>query len=128
MATYDNLPVYYESYQLLLELFRFTKDFSREYKYTLGESIKKEVVEMITNIYKANSNVSNRRVLLQTARENIEVIRLFLRLLRDLRQISLEKFAFLNLKIESVSKQLLAWQKKSYMHTGHYALARIAIC
>jgi hypothetical protein len=117
MATYDNLPVYYESYQLLLELFRFTKDFSREYKYTLGESIKKEVVEMITNIYKANSDISNRHLRIQTARENVEVIRLFLRLLRDLRQISLEKFAFLNLKIESVSKQLLAWQKKSYMHT-----------
>jgi len=115
MATYDNLPVYYESYQLLLELFRFTKDFSREYKYTLGESIKKEVVEMITNIYKANSNMSNRRVLLQASRENIEVIRLFLRLLRDLRQISLEKFVFLNEKIESVSKQLLAWQKVSHL-------------
>jgi len=42
MATYDHLPVYKASYDLLLELFRFAKDFNREYKYTLGESIKTE--------------------------------------------------------------------------------------
>ena len=50
MATYNHLPVYKASYDLLVELFRFTKDFNREYKYTLGENIKKETVEMITNI------------------------------------------------------------------------------
>lgn len=112
MATYDNLPVYKESYDLLVALFKFTKDFGKEYKYTLGESIKKEVVEMITHIYRANSVIEGRAVRIGSARENVEVIRLFLRLLRDLRQIDLDKFILLNMKIESVSKQLFAWQKK----------------
>ena len=84
MATYDNLPVYGTSYDLLLEMFRFTKDFNREYKYTLGENIKKEIVEMIINIYKANSSMDGRYVRLQAARENIEVIRLLVRLVKDL--------------------------------------------
>ncbi|MBU4011341.1 MAG: four helix bundle protein, partial [Proteobacteria bacterium] len=97
---------------LLVELFRFTKDFSREYKYTLGESIKKEIIEMITNIYRANS-VYSKATIIQSARENVEVIRLFLRLLKDLKQINLKKFVFLNEKIESVSKQLSAWQKSN---------------
>ena len=35
MATYDNLPICHASYTLLLELFRFTREFIREYKYTL---------------------------------------------------------------------------------------------
>jgi hypothetical protein len=113
MATYDNLPVYKASYDLLVELFRFTKDFSREYKYTLGESIKKETVEMITHIYRANGTLDRRGERIRAARENVETIRLFLRLLKDLRQISLEKFVFLNVKIESVSKQLSAWQKST---------------
>lgn len=112
MATYDNLPVYKASYDLLVELFRFTKDFGREYKYTLGESIKKEVIAMITHIYRANSAIDGRAARIQAARENVEVIKLYLRLLKDLKQISLEKFVFLNMKIESVSKQLFAWQKK----------------
>jgi len=110
MATYDHLPVYKVSYDLLVELFRFTKDFNREYKYTLGESIKKELVEMIINIYRANSSYSKSEII-RSARENVEVIRLFLRLLKDLKQINLKKFVFLNEKIESVSKQLSFWQK-----------------
>lgn len=112
MATYDNLPVYKESYDLLVELFRLTKEFGKEYKYTVGENIKKEVLEMITNIYRANSVIEGRAIRIEKARENVEVIRLFLRLLHDLHQINLEKFVLLNMKIESVSKQLFAWQRK----------------
>jgi four helix bundle protein len=110
MALYNQLPVYKASYDLLVELFRFVKDFSREYKYTLGDSIKKETIGMITNIYRANSN-RNKGELIQAARENVETIRLYLRLTKDLRQISLEKFVRLNEFIESISKQLTAWQK-----------------
>lgn len=112
MATYNHLPVYKVSYDLLIELFRFTKNFNREYKFTLGESIKKETVEMITNIYRANSSYSKVEIT-QSARENVEVIRLFLRLLKDLKQVNLIKFVQLNEKIESVSKQLSAWQKSN---------------
>ena len=111
MATYNHLPVYKVSYDLLVELFRFTKNFNREYKFTVGESIKKETIEMISNIYRANSSYSKKPII-QSARENVETIRLFLRLLKDLGQIDLKKFVYLNEKIESVSKQLSAWQKK----------------
>ena len=42
MAQYSELPVYKASYDLLLAIFQFTKDFSKEYKYTVGESLKQE--------------------------------------------------------------------------------------
>ena len=35
MATYDLLPVYKSTYDFLLEIFRFSKSFTREYKYTI---------------------------------------------------------------------------------------------
>ena len=37
MAKYDELPVFKASYDLLLEIFRFTKEFTKEYKYTVLE-------------------------------------------------------------------------------------------
>jgi hypothetical protein len=67
MAIYDTLPVYKVSYDFLLDLFKFTKNFDREYKYTLGEDLKRETTEMIANIYRANSNRS-KRPLLQAVR------------------------------------------------------------
>jgi len=110
MAKYDELPVYKASYDLLLVIFRFTKDFTKEYKYTVGESLKKETLELITFIYRANSK-KDKLETLQLAREKIEVIRLFVRLMKDLHQISLQKFVQINKQIENVSKQLTGWQK-----------------
>ena len=42
MALHYELPVYKASYDMLLEIFQFTKEISKEYKYTVGESLKKE--------------------------------------------------------------------------------------
>ena len=55
MAQYNELPVYKATYDLLLAIFQFTKDFSKEYKYTVGESLKKETIELLTLIYRANT-------------------------------------------------------------------------
>lgn len=111
MARYDELPVYKASYDLLVDIFQFVKNFSREFKYTVGESLKKETLELITLIYRANSRKDKFQVL-QEARERIEVIRLFIRLLKDLKQINLKKFVQINKQVENVSKQLTGWQKK----------------
>jgi len=110
MAKYDELPVYKASYDLLVEIFRFTREFKREFKYTVGESLKKETLELITLIYRANSKTDKWETL-QAAREQIEVIRLFIRLMKDLKQINLDRFVKVNKQVENVSKQLTGWQK-----------------
>ena len=110
MAIYFHLPVYKASYDLVLEIFKTIKDFNREYKYALGENIKKEAVEIITNIYRANSTFSKKSHIVR-AREEIETIRIFFRLAKDLRQVGLKRFVDVNEKIEGVSKQLAAWER-----------------
>ncbi len=55
MAAYNELPVYKAAYDLLLEIFKFSANLKREYKFTLGEKLKNEVTDLLTNIYKANS-------------------------------------------------------------------------
>jgi len=110
MALYSDLPVYKSTYDWLLAIFRFTKDFSKEYKYTVGESLKKETIELLTLIYRANVKRDKQEVL-QEARERIEVIRLFIRLMKDMQQISVKQFVQINEVVENVSKQLSGWQK-----------------
>ena len=110
MGLHQELPVYKASYDLLLAIFEFTKNFNKDYKYTVGESLKKETTELLTLIYRANSRKDKVGVL-QEARERIEVIRLFIRLMKDMKQISLKKFVEVNKSVENVSKQLTGWQK-----------------
>ncbi|RLJ22917.1 23S rRNA-intervening sequence protein [Chryseobacterium sp. 7] len=108
MALYDQLPVYKISYDLLLQLYHISKNMERDYKFTLGEKIKNESTELIIHIYKANTK-AQKIELLEKAKSNIEVIRLLLRIYKDLKQISLKDFIEVSEKIESTSKQINAW-------------------
>ena len=40
MALAENLPVYKASYDLLLSIFNLAWSFKKEFKYTIGESVK----------------------------------------------------------------------------------------
>jgi multisubunit Na+/H+ antiporter MnhE subunit len=112
LATYDNLPVYKGSHDLLLLLFRSSKNMNRDYRHTLGETIKEELVALITNIYRSNCRVE-KKLLLSNARENPEVVRLLMRLANNLKQFTLNDFVKANMLVESISKQLVAWEKYS---------------
>lgn len=111
MVLYDNLPVYKESYDLLIQIFEVVKKFEKQYKYTIWDKIKNEIVDLITNIYRANSSFETRILNIKRAREQIEILKLYFRLSRDLKILSINKFADLALKIENLSKQLYSWEK-----------------
>ena len=110
MARYNELPVYKASYDLLLEIFVFTKDLRKEYKYTIGEKVKERVFEVLLGVYRAN-NSRNREESLAKTLEDVEYIRLSLRLLRDLRVLNDEKYARLVVLCEDVAVQLEKWMK-----------------
>ena len=54
MALYYGLPVFKDVYKLTLLIYSLTKEFSKEYKYTLGQDLKKDVLVLMRNIYRAN--------------------------------------------------------------------------
>lgn len=110
MATYDNLPVYKVCYDLIILLFASGRHMDRDFRYTLGETIKKELVELMANIYRANCRYQKKELLNQ-AKENLEIVRLLLRLSMELKQTSMKIFAVANEKIESISKQLTTWER-----------------
>ena len=64
MALYYELPVYRDTYQLILKIFEFTKDFPKEYKYTLGQDMKRDALQLVRSIYRANK-VSDKKTHLE---------------------------------------------------------------
>ncbi|MCK9439691.1 MAG: four helix bundle protein [Patescibacteria group bacterium] len=113
MALSLELKVYKDSYDLLLHLYQISVNFNKDFKYTLGEKIKNEALEILINIYQANSDFSERKNNLKLAQDRIEKIIIYIRILKDLKQINLKKFVFLNEKIENINRQLISWKKKS---------------
>ncbi|MFI1770626.1 four helix bundle protein [Thalassobellus citreus] len=112
MALYTSLPVFKLGYDLLIVTHKTTKLFTREHKYTLGEKLKGESLQLLIQVYKANKSKNQIRINdINTGREHIEVMRLLFRIARDLQIISIKTYININIKIESLSKQLTAWQK-----------------
>ena len=56
MALSEELPIYRDTYKLLLEIYKVTNKFSREYKYSLGQDMKRDALILFRNIYRANVN------------------------------------------------------------------------
>ena len=61
MAQYQHLPIYKQTYDILLRSMVATKDFPREYKFTLGQKIKDELIELVVMIYRANTAISKKQ-------------------------------------------------------------------
>ena len=110
MALYNNLPVYKASYDMFQDIIVLRSKMKREYKFTLGERLMNASLDLIISIYKANRQKEKKKYI-ANAQEHIELIRLLLRLLKDIKEISLKRFISLNEKIEMVSKQLSGWMK-----------------
>jgi len=112
MALYVQLPVYKSGYDLLIDIHKVTKIFVREYKYTLGEKLKKESLQLLIQIYLANKSKKELRIQnIDIARQHVEIIRLLFRVTKDLEIISSKVYVRISIKIEELSKQLTAWQK-----------------
>jgi hypothetical protein len=114
MAIYENLPVFKASYDLLLEVHRMNINLTREYRHTVGENLKNELMELITTIYEANSTDDVEKVRsLREACRNILRVKIYMRVLHDLKQITTKHFVAMCEKTESISKQTTAWRKST---------------
>jgi len=110
MGLYYNLPVFKSTYELLRRILILTQNFNRHYRFNIGDSLIDATFMLHTLIFRAYDQRTDFS-LLQPAREQVEIIRLHIRLLRDQRQISIEQFTDLNELVESISKQVTSWQK-----------------
>jgi len=112
MAQYEHLPIYKQTYDVLLRVMIATKDFPREYKYTLGQKIKDELTEIIILIYRANS-AENKKSHIQEILERIQAVQLLMRLSHDMKILSRRHYAALSEMTESLGKQAQGWLKSS---------------
>ena len=112
MALYYSLPVYRDTYQLILLLFRLTKEFNREYKYTIGQDLKHDTMRLVRHIYRANQR-KERKEHLQDFADDFELVKLQVRLCHDLRLISPKQFSEVILLMDSIGKQISGWSQSS---------------
>lgn len=112
MALYYDLPVFKETYRLTLKVFELTRDFPREYKFTLGQDMKRDCICLVRSIYRANK-CKDKREYLEAFLDDFEVLKLEVRLCADLRIMSLKRQAELAVSMDSIGRQITGWRNAS---------------
>lgn len=81
---------------------------SPDVKYTLVEVLKKDLTEIMVMIYRANAT-TGKLPYIERARDLVVGVKVRLRLLQDMRHISVKQYAAFAQQVELLSKQLSAW-------------------
>jgi len=84
----------------------------RCFRFTLGERLQNDTIEILKSIYRANSRYDKAQDI-EAAREYLAVVRVLLRVAHEEKQIPLKKYIEICDMTESVSKQLTAWSKSA---------------
>ena len=106
------LPVFRLAYDLLLRLFHDCQKMSKDYRYTLGEDIKKRLLRLEVCIYRVNDQkeAEQKQRYITEALENLIEVKICVRILHDSKQLSLKQFAYLCEKMVEVEDHLKKWK------------------
>jgi len=109
MALYYDLKVFKDVYTLILKIFEYTADFPREYKYTLGQDMKRDAIILVRSIYRANK-AKNKMEYLEAFLDDFEVLKLEVRLCVDMRILTIKRQGEIALLMDSIGKQITGWR------------------
>ncbi|MBR6130337.1 MAG: four helix bundle protein [Bacteroidales bacterium] len=101
------LQLYKSAYDLMVRLHQFVMLISKEHKYTIGERICNASIDMTLEVYRwahedKLTGLSNESSHKKAIRSSVDVVRKMLRLLLDLKKISVKSFTSLNEQIEYI--------------------------
>ena len=117
MSRSDTLPIFLDTYKLLIEMYQVTNKFTREYKYSLGQDIKQDTLRLFRCIYSANHH-TDKIPYLEDFLSNFELLRLEIRLCHDLNVLPLKKLVHLSLMMDGNAKQANAWKRHEMKKKG----------
>lgn len=118
MALYTELPVYRDTYKFIQRLFEVTTKFKREYKYTLGQDMKRDAMDLVRYIYRANVSEQKAESLAKFL-DAFQMVRLQVRLSFDMRLMSKVEFIELVEVMDCIGKQVNGWKNSSKLKLEH---------
>lgn len=107
----QNVQVYKDTFDLLVFTYRTSTGISREYRFTLGEEMKRTLQQLLTAIYEARKSQPPRAKLLETALHWCYEAKVLYRTMDELSLLKNSSCAVFIQYLASISKQLTAWYK-----------------
>ena len=113
------LPVFRLVYDLLFRLFHDCAKMGKDYRYTLGEDIKRNLLRIEVLIYRANAcrEAGEKVDYLREALDRLLEVKIYVRILHDSKQLSLKRYTLLCEQMVAVEQQLEHWCRYTETHS-----------
>ena len=92
-----------------MKIFEYTREFGREYKYTLGQDMKRDALQLVRNLYRANK-AQDKEMHLEAFLDDFELLKLEIRVSTEMRLLSMKKQAALSLLLDRIGRQIIGWR------------------
>lgn len=108
----DELPVIRACYEFTAWLVQETVKFPKDYKYSLGERLQRQTMNVLELLVRARF-ARARRDLLEQANLELELVRFQIRLAKDLKCLAIAKYGKASQQINEIGRQIGGWLKQS---------------
>ena len=110
---FSQLIIFQRFYDFILILYPVINRFPKSHRLVLGNQIEKEAVTILVLIIQANSETGLKRQLsLKKVSKDLDILRILIRLSKDLRFMSLGQYQVLSKKLNEINKLFFSWSKK----------------
>jgi len=106
----NEIPAVTKLYDIIRWLFPQAEKFPRDYKFTLGDRIVKNLLDSLEIIIEAVYS-KDKTHLLRKFNLQLEKIRYLIRLSKDLRCLSIKKYSFVSNEIDELGRMTGGWIK-----------------
>ncbi len=110
---YENLPVFKAVYDVLMKSLTASRHFAKDYRYSLGEDMKRALFAVLLNVYRANKQTDKQQRIasIEAAEEKMMEVRLLCRILNDSKQMPKNLYAQMAFDMVEVDKHLANWKR-----------------
>lgn len=111
MDSFD-IPIFKKTYDLYKLFHKYRKTAPKSARFTVFEKCELTILDLIKDIFKASGENNKEKLkTLKKCSTNLNVIRVFIRLMKDIKAIDKNKYIELERIVDQIGRQLGGWIK-----------------
>lgn len=113
MDTFD-IPIFRKAYDLYRTFYGYRTAINKQDRYTIWQKCEGIILEILESILLASQKFKAEKIpVLEEASVKLNFLRVFLRLMKDVKTIDLKKYIVLEASVDEIGRMLGGWIKSS---------------
>jgi four helix bundle protein len=107
-----DVPIFQRSYDLYKQMHDYQKLIPKHDRYTVYSRAEESLLIVLSNLFKASAaGKDNKCTLLEEASAELNLLRVFIRLLKDIKALDNNKYLAVQSEIDEIGRMLGGWIK-----------------